>query len=205
MEKRTGEQGVRAFLSVAGRAVTALTILIIPLAAAFVIPKAAGLTPYIVKSGSMEPAIGTGAVIFVNTGDKNVRTGDIVTYRLGGTEGRETLVTHRIVGMENGMYITKGDANDGRDQYLVAEEQLVGTYLYQIPKIGYLAAKLDQKVLTAAAVWIFLANGMLLLLGSAFGTEATKEEQAGKHSQNRTGSRPQKALNKKEKGVQDRY
>ena len=47
--------------------VTVVTFLCIVIAAIFILPKAAGFTPYIVESGSMEPTIHTGAIAFINT------------------------------------------------------------------------------------------------------------------------------------------
>lgn len=62
--------------------VTALTVLVILAASVFYIPRLARIQPYIVLSGSMEPAIPIGAVAFIDTKDTSVSVGDIVTYRL---------------------------------------------------------------------------------------------------------------------------
>lgn len=91
--------------------VTAVTFLCIVIAAIFILPKAAGFTPYIVESGSMEPTIHTGAIAFIDTKDRDVAAGDVVTYRIG-TEEKNKLVTHRIIREDGGVFITKGDAND---------------------------------------------------------------------------------------------
>lgn len=160
---------MKVLIHVVCRAVTVATILCILAAAVFVVPKTVGIVPYIVRSGSMEPEIKTGAIAFINVRYQDVEKGDIVTYRMGGQAGKEMFVTHRVIGLEDGGYVTKGDANDVRDPYLVREEQIVGTYLCQIPKAGYLMAKMNRKVLTVAVVWIFLLNGAALVLGSAIG------------------------------------
>ena len=86
--------------------VTAVTFLCIVIAAIFILPKAAGFTPYIVESGSMEPTIHTGAIAFINTKDRDVAVGDVVTYRIG-TEEKNKLVTHRIIREDGGVFITK--------------------------------------------------------------------------------------------------
>ena len=79
----------------------------------------------VVLSGSMEPAIPTGGIVFTDTRQTAPCTGDIITYRLG-----ETTVTHRVVRTEKGSYITRGDANDGEDASPVAPSQVVGTVVF---------------------------------------------------------------------------
>ena len=69
--------------------------------------------------------IHTGSVAFINQGDKEVRPGDIVTYRLTGPSGSDTLVTHRVIRVQDGVYTTRGDANETEDLSPVTREQLV--------------------------------------------------------------------------------
>ena len=147
------KKAVQAFSSI----VTVLTFLCIVIAAIFILPKAFGFTPYIVESGSMEPTIHTGAIAFINTKDLDVAAGDVITYRIG-TEEKSKLVTHRIVREDGDAYITKGDANDIEDMAPVSQEQIVGTYAYSIPKVGFVMAKLGHKQLSVIAVWIILLN-----------------------------------------------
>ena len=142
--------------------VTAVTFLCIVIAAIFILPKAAGFTPYIVESGSMEPTIHTGAIAFINTKDRDVAVGDVVTYRIG-TEEKNKLVTHRIR-EDGGVFITKGDANDVEDMSSVSQEQIVGTYAYSIPKVGFVMAKLGHKQLGVIAAWIILLNLCSLIM-----------------------------------------
>jgi len=149
------------------RAVTAATLLIILSAAVFLLPRAVGIVPYIVWSGSMEPAVHTGAIAFINVHDKEPEIGDIITFRLGEKAGEAMTVTHRVIGIEDGGFLTKGDANDGRDPFIVEKEQLVGTYLYQIPKAGFFLEKLDRKRLLAVVFWTILLNGAAALLSAA--------------------------------------
>lgn len=106
-----------------------------------------GISVYAVLSGSMEPEIPTGGLVFTNTKDKTPREGDIITYRLG-----EVLVTHRVVGKENGAYITRGDANNGADPAAVEPEQIVGTVTGSVPFLGYAAVFLKQKTVCAVLV-----------------------------------------------------
>jgi len=79
-----------------------------------------------VYSDSMEPTIGTGdGYVIVPAGDVSV--GDIVVF---DSDYRGEYVTHRVVGLADGGYITQGDANAATDQAaghpVVAPAQLVG-------------------------------------------------------------------------------
>lgn len=92
-----------------------------------------GIFPYVVLSGSMEPSIPTGSVIFVQTRDVYVQPGDVILYM--NSTGN---VTHRVVKYQNGAYVTKGDANSTCDSVPVKKEQIKGKVLFHIPELGYM-------------------------------------------------------------------
>lgn len=173
--------------------VTWLTILMILMASVFCVPRLLGIKPYVVLSGSMEPAIPTGSVAFVNTRDTDVSIGDIVTYKLPSVNGGETLVTHRIIREEDGNWITKGDANDVEDLSPVSQEQIVGCYRFLIPMAGYLIAQLNKKILMVIVFWIFLLNGISLALSFLFEEDeenkTTKEKLTEESGETESGSK----------------
>lgn len=80
-----------------------------------------GIRPYVVYSGSMEPEIQTGAVVFTKVEKLSPEKGDIITFR-----NRDTVITHRVVKKQNGTWITKGDANKTADPVPVEESQIIG-------------------------------------------------------------------------------
>jgi signal peptidase I len=108
-------------------------------------PKVFGLQWYEVLSGSMEPSIHTGSVIF----DKHVSTdklkvGDVITFKAPNQEygANEMIITHRIhqVVDENGVvkFQTKGDANGSVDPQLVPATNVIAQYdNLTIPYLGY--------------------------------------------------------------------
>lgn len=151
-----------------------VSVVVILVAAAFIVPKFVGVMPYIVESGSMEPQIHTGAVAFIDTHDKDVAVGDVVTYKIGEA-GSEKYVTHRIVGDVPDGYITKGDANEVEDANSVKQEQIVGTYRYSIPYAGRLFAQ-KSKVTFVAVFWVILLNAMSMIINALAG-KAEEEEQ----------------------------
>ena len=61
------------------------------------IPGLFGIRPYVVYSGSMEPEIPTGAVVFTKEGEFSPKKGDIITFHNG-----DTVVTHRVVKKRKG-------------------------------------------------------------------------------------------------------
>ncbi len=83
-----------------------------------------------VLSGSMEPGIRTGGLVFTDTRRREPQTGDIITYRL-----RDVRITHRVVRRRNSSD-HKGDANEGEDPLPVEAEQVLGTVILSIPFVG---------------------------------------------------------------------
>lgn len=113
-----------------------------------------GMTPYIVLSGSMEPTISTGSIVWVDTKEKDYRIGDVVSYKI-----HDQIVTHRIVKMENGIYKTKGDSNEIEDSVSLNISQMIGKVKVVIPKVGYLISYLKSKQIVLLLIAIlFLSN-----------------------------------------------
>lgn len=89
-----------------------------------------GLSPYVVLSGSMEPAYQTGSLIYVKKVDPfTLQAGDVITFMMN----EDTVATHRIVGVvpdeEDSTVIrfrTKGDANEFEDGTLVHYKNVIG-------------------------------------------------------------------------------
>ncbi len=92
-------------------------------------PEAFGVKPAVVLSGSMEPEIMTGDLIFLHRADTaDLKEGDVICYLISGKA-----VTHRIIkviqdsgGQER--YITRGDANNVEDRQPVSPDQVQGIW-----------------------------------------------------------------------------
>ena len=88
-----------------------------------------GTKPAIVLSGSMEPAIETGDLIFIHKADvSGIKEGDVICYLSSGKA-----VTHRVMALTAGedgkpRYVTKGDANNAEDQLAVSADQIEGIW-----------------------------------------------------------------------------
>ena len=92
------------------------------------------IKPFVVTSGSMEPSIAVGSIIYT-VKQKEYRVGDVITFK-----ERDGNISHRIVGVEvidgEKYYMTKGDANRESDGNLVEEKNVYGRVTSRIPFVG---------------------------------------------------------------------
>ena len=84
-----------------------------------------GYTYYSVATGSMKPVISPNDLIFVKI-TKNVSKGDIITFK-----DSASIVTHRLIDINNNKYITKGDANNTSDTG-INKSDIIGKVVYVI-------------------------------------------------------------------------
>lgn len=132
---------------------TFLTVLLIMGILLMLIMQLMGIRPYIVMSGSMEPAIHTGSICFVDTKKEynSIKSDDIIAFKAG----RNTLVTHRVITVTDSGLVTKGDANDVSDGLSTTEDNFIGKTLFSVPYAGYwsMALQTDSgKIIIGTAV-----------------------------------------------------
>ena len=119
--------------------------LMLVMALVLLIPGLFGIRPYVVYSGSMEPEIPTGAVVFTKEGEFSPKKGDIITFHNG-----DTVVTHRVVKKEKDIFITKGDANKTEDPVPAEASQIIGRVVFHLPYLGYVIHFLKARIPFAA-------------------------------------------------------
>lgn len=116
----------------------ALLVLVGGLFLTSLMPIKTGIETKIVQSGSMEPSIPVGALVFVRP-SASYGVGDVVTF--GGDTSSAVPTTHRILGVrtEGGkeFYTTKGDANEEADPQEVARSEVVGKVFLSVPYAGF--------------------------------------------------------------------
>ncbi len=100
------------------------------------------LKAFIVLSGSMEPEIKTGSVVFVKKEEK-YNIGDIIAFSANGS--KKDVVTHRIAQVKSTevyygdpTFLTKGDANNNIDNWEVKSGYIKGKVFFTIPYLGYI-------------------------------------------------------------------
>jgi len=96
--------------------------------------KVFGIQSFIVASGSMEPTIPVGSVVFTQK-MASYKKGDVIAFKQG-----DVSVTHRIVKVTKNNstinYQTKGDANKTADQNKVSGKEIIGKQFAFIPQLG---------------------------------------------------------------------
>ena len=123
---------------------TLLVVAVVMLAILLVGMRFAGFKVFTVLSGSMEPAYHTGSVIYVKDVDyTQLKEGDVITFAIS----EDMVATHRIMGVVPDKddpsvlrFRTKGDANDTEDGTLVHYKNIVGSPVFTIPYLGYVAS-----------------------------------------------------------------
>ncbi len=148
--------------------------------AAMLILCMSGIRPYAVLSGSMEPEIAAGGMVFTNTRERQPKEGDIVTYRLNGTT-----VTHRVFRWTEDGCITKGDANQEEDANPVLPSQILGTVCFSLPILGFVVSYLQEQttilLMTAVFASTFLLESMPVMRRQTSSTgKKVKGERRGK-------------------------
>ena len=138
-----------------------------------------GWQVFTVVSGSMEPVYHVGDLLYVRPTDPaDLQPGDVITFVMN-----EQLVvgTHRIVEVEDTgerlYFYTKGDANAAMDAAPVAQENVLGTPVFSIPLLGYVAAFVQQPPGSYVAVAVGAVLLALVLLPDLPGSKKRREHQ----------------------------
>ena len=141
-----------------------LVALVVIVALLLVGARLTGLQVFTVLSGSMEPTYHVGSLIYVKDVDPfELESGDVITFMLD----ENTVATHRIVEVvpdeEDDSVVrfrTKGDANETEDGGLVHYKNVVGTPVFTIPKLGYVANYIQKP----PGLYVALSAGAILLI-----------------------------------------
>lgn len=100
-----------------------------------------GYSVFQIRSGSMEPELKVGDIIFVDIIDSNEKLNkeEIITYT-----DEEKIVTHRIVEMDENSIITKGDANNTNDNP-IERKHVIGKVVKVISNVSIWSQVLKTK------------------------------------------------------------
>ncbi len=119
------------------------------------IPSIWGEKPLVILSGSMEPILKVGGILYYKEENINdFNEGDVLVYQLN-----DHIISHRIVKVLDDSFITKGDNNKSIDIYEVLNYQILGKGTnWSIPYIGYYADFIynHKYLLVIAAGLIFM-------------------------------------------------
>lgn len=146
---------------------TVLLLTLVLMCLPLTVPRLFGYHIYSVISGSMEPVIPVGSLVYIKEEEaENLGEGDVAAFY--GAKDAASVITHRVV--ENrvvmGELITKGDANQTNDMNPIPYANVIGRVERSIPGAGKLAelitserGKLAAGCVIGAAVVLQLLSG----------------------------------------------
>lgn len=121
-------------------------------------PSFLGYKTYAIETGSMEPTIKQGSMIYVKPCEniEDYQVGDIVTFT---DNTKKQSFTHRIVeiDMQDQLFSTKGDANKIEDLEPTSAVYAVGKVKMSIPYLGSVASFFKLTGVKIALALIYLA------------------------------------------------
>lgn len=140
------------------------------------VPRIFGYQLYTVISGSMEPEIPVGSLVYIKGMEpQDVEEKDVIAF-YGGRD-TSAIITHRVV--ENrvvmGEFITKGDANQTEDMNPVDYDEFIGRVELSIPTVGGIAQSLTSREGKIAAVSMIGLAIVLEILGAVFDKSGEKQ------------------------------
>ena len=154
-----------------------LLIVIIAICVPLIVPKTMGYQLYTVVSGSMEPAIPTGSLVYVKyIQPEEIQTEDVIAFY--GTDADGSIVTHRVVSNSAAMgnFITKGDANSDNDMNPIPYANYIGKVQLSVPKLGGIFQTITGTNGKIAAVSMIGLAIVLEILAAVLQGKREKEE-----------------------------
>lgn len=158
--------GGRAFGRLISTIGTIILIVAIVACLGLTVPRFAGIDQYVVVSGSMEPEIPVGSMVYsAQTDPSTLEAGDVIVFNTDEADG--TPVTHRVVEnhVADGEVITKGDANEQNDLSPVVYANILGKLVLHIPVLGFVAAPLGTLPGKIAMGCVIIAAYILTVIG----------------------------------------
>jgi signal peptidase len=153
----------------------------------FAVPQAVGADHgFVILSGSMEPTVSPGDVVIVDA-SAPIAVGDVITF----DDGNTVTTTHRVVGIEDGQYITQGDANQYVDTERVAPGDVLGRVTLTIPLVGHVILWVNTPV---GYVSLVLAPLVLLVVSELFAWARRRDGTDGPGDSDDAGPTPTPAI-----------
>lgn len=111
-----------------------------------------GYSLFEVQTGSMKNEINIGDWIIVKYTD-DISLNDVVTYKKG-----KNFITHRVVEAYKNTYVTKGDANNTKDD-AISKKQIVGKVVKVLPHFGFVKKTLfNPFIIILLLLIVYVAN-----------------------------------------------
>lgn len=140
------------------------------------VPRFLGYESYSVVSGSMEPEIPVGSIIYVKPVEPvDVAEGEVIAFQSG-----DSVVTHRVITNQQveGQFTTKGDANAAEDVNAVPYGALLGRVERHYPMLGALLGLYGSTVGKVYVLCFAACGAMLNVLASRMRERRKAERRA---------------------------
>lgn len=137
-----------------------------------VLPRLLGLQPYAIVSGSMEPSLPVGTVVYAETTDgEQLCEGDIAAFWRN-----DEVIVHRILSVDenSGALITKGDANSDPDMHPVPYQNVLGRVVFSMPVAGTMLMMLGSTTGKLILGWVVLLAAALCIAGTMLRSMASR-------------------------------
>ncbi len=139
------------------------------------LPALLGYEMYNVSSGSMEPNLPVGSLIYVKPAvPEELSEGEIIAFWRG-----DSVVTHRLVENRSleGDFVTKGDANQEEDLNTVPYANLVGVVTCHIPYLGQMLVVYTSTVGKIYVICFAACGAMLNVLAGRIRDRAKEQQE----------------------------
>lgn len=169
-EAPAGKKRRNVFAAAAGMTGMILLVALMAVCLPLTVPRFFGYHIYSVVSGSMEPSIPTGSLVYIKTMEpEEMVEGDVIAFY--GARDQASIITHRVV--ENrvvmGEFVTKGDANQTEDMTPIPYGNYIGKVARTIPGAGTAAELLTSPTGKILAGGVILVAVLLQILASVSG------------------------------------
>lgn len=162
-----------------------VTVTLVVVVAAVLIPALTGMQRYVITGGSMTGTISKGSIVYARlTPVEQLKVGDIITFV---PPAMSAPVTHRIIAIQQSgdgklVFRTKGDFNKVADPWrMTLREPEQARYVFHIPYLGYLLAALairQVRIVVVGIPAVIIALSLLVSLWREAGEEVRKQEAA---------------------------
>lgn len=115
-----------------------LILALVVVAGLLFVPRFLGYEAFTVVSGSMEPKISVGSIVYAKEAPfDDLKVGDIISFRLSD----QANATHRIIAIDKDkqQFTTKGDANNAEDKSPVSYNNVIGKVGFTVPFLGFIS------------------------------------------------------------------
>ena len=156
-----------------------LILLVVAICLPLTVPRVAGYEVYAIVSGSMEPAIPTGSLVYAKRADPaGLVPGEIVVFY--GGQGADTVITHRVV--ENNAadqeIVTRGDANADNDVSPIPYRNVIGKVGAHVPLLGLFLPVISTMQGKLCLLGVLAAAVLLRVVGARMISAGRKRKEA---------------------------